>query len=329
MKKTDSIAKKIRKRGELALTRMALRWIPRWSRRTVVRFAWMAGGIASILPGRSSRVAWANLDLVYGDQKTRAEKRRILRGSCRTFALVMLDVFWYAEDTKRRIEETVTFDPALDEVFQERAQMCITAHLGNWELLGHAVSIRGYPLSSVAAPLVNPAVDAYLARLRAVSGQIIIPRDGALRGMLRTLKAGGKVALLLDQNTRPSQGGVFVDFFGLPVPISDAGAALAIKTRADILFGFCIPDAAGNYTVHTHPKLTPPTGEAGRDVVNEYTQGIARAIEAAIRQHPEAWLWMYKRWKHMPADADSDRWPFYVKQRWPIPYNAPSTSADR
>lgn len=304
-----------RKRGETLLTRIALAWVPRWKRRSVVRFARWAGFIASLLPIRTRKIALANLDLVYGDTLTPVEKRRILRGSCRTFALVMLDLFWYAQNTEERIRQTVAFDPALDEVFTPTAQMCITAHLGNWELLGHAVSIRGFPLSSVAAPLVNPAVDTYLAKLRAVSGQIIIPREGAIRGMLRTLKSGGKVALLLDQNTRPTQGGVYVDFFGLPVPISDAGAALAIKAQVDILFGFCIPDAEGNYYVHTQPKLSPPAKSGAGDAVYDFTQAIAAAIERTIRQHPEAWLWMYKRWKYVPADADRQRWPFYAKQR--------------
>lgn len=326
-----STAKKLRKRFETLMTRLALLWVPRWSRRSVVRMAWMSGTVASCLPIYMRRVARANLDLVYGDELSRAEKNRILRGSCRTFALVMLDLFWYARDTRQRIQETVIFDPGLDEVFSSRAQMCITAHLGNWELLGHAVSIRGFPLSSVAAPLVNPAVDEYLAQLRTVSGQIIIPQEGALRGLLRTLKSGGKVALLLDQNTRPEQGGVFVDFFGLPVPISDAGAALAIKTGADILFGFCIPDADGNYYVHSCPKLCPAADQAGRDDILKYTQAIAKAIEQAIREHPEAWLWMYKRWKHVPDSGTDPRWPFYAKKGMPVmttdqPSPSPATS---
>lgn len=314
-----SALKRLRKRFETAMTRLALWWVPRWSRRTVVRTAHIFGTVASVLPVYMYRVALANLDLVYGSTLSKSEKRRILRGSCRTFALVMLDVFWYAHDTKERIEQTVTFDPGLDEVFTHRAQMCITAHLGNWELLGHAVSIRGFSLSSVAAPLVNPAVDQYLARLRTVSGQIIIPQEGALRGLLRTLKSGGKVALLLDQNTRPELGGVFVDFFGLPAPISDAGAALAIKTGADILFGYCIPDEHGNYYVHTSPKLVPPPPGSGRDQVLAYTQAIAKSIEDAIRAHPESWLWMYKRWKHIPVDDHHPGWPFYAKKSLPAP----------
>ena len=308
--------KRWRKKAETTLTRFALWWVPRLSRPMVVRLAHVAGAVAWRLPLRLRRVALTNLDIAFGDTRTAAEKRQILRAACQTFALVLLDIFWFSVDTRARIERHVRFDPAMDELFQKKAHMCITAHLGNWELLGHAVSVRGNPLSSVAAPLVNPAVDEYFSRVRRVSGQIIIPRSGAIRAMLRTLKEDGKVGLLLDQNTRPSEGGLFVPFFGLPAPISDAGAALALKTGADIMFGFCIPDRNGEYYVHTAPKIVPGdlASDDKQEQVRQLTVRIAGAIEAAIRAHPTAWLWMYKRWKHIPPGADPAAYPFYARR---------------
>lgn len=308
--------KALRKRIETAITRLALRWVPHWQRATVLRTARFLGHIGYLLPTALRRVGLTNLDLVYGEAKSKEEKQAILREAFQTATLVFLDIFWFAEQTRERIESLVTFDPQLDELFQRKAHMCITAHLGNWELLGHAVSVRGNPLSSVAAPLVNPAVDEYLARIRVVSGQIIIPRDGAIRGMLRTLKEDGKIGLLLDQNTRPRQGGIFVDFFGLPVPISDAGAVLALKTNADILFGYCIPKWDGTYYVHSCPKIIPSevSGASKDEQVLKVTQAIATAIEQAIRAHPTAWLWMYKRWKHVPPDRSISEYPYYAKR---------------
>jgi Kdo2-lipid IVA lauroyltransferase/acyltransferase len=309
------VTKRVRQALETWLTRVALRVVPHWSRQTVMRVARVAGTVAYYLPLSLRRVALANLDIAFGDTLGKAEKRRILREACRRFALVFLDIFWFARHTRERIATHVTFDPGLDELFQRRAHMCITAHLGNWELLGHAVSVRGNPLSSVAAPLINAAVDEYLLHMRQVSGQIIIPRAGAIRTMLRTLKEDGKVGLLLDQNTRPQEGGVFVDFFGLPAPISDAGASLALKTQTDILFGFCIPEWDGSYYVYTAPKIVVSEWPlTDRDImVRQLTSKIAETIEQAIRAHPEAWLWMYKRWKFVPPSQDRARYPFYAK----------------
>lgn len=310
-----SALKQLRKKCETVLTRFALWFVPRISRLSVVRLARFSGTVAYYLPTRLKRVALANLDIAFGDDMTTAEKKRILKQSCQTFALVLLDIFWFSKKTRERITQHVTFDPGLNELFQKKAHICITAHLGNWELLGHAVSVRGNPLSSVAAPLVNPAVDEYFGQTRRVSGQIIIPREGAIRKMLSTLKHDGKVGLLLDQNTHPAEGGIFVDYFGLPAPMSDAPSSLALKTNADILFGFCIPKWDGTYYVHTAPKIVPAEtpGESKEDKVRTLTHQIAETTEHAIRAHPEAWLWMYKRWKFVPPDRDRAEYPFYAK----------------
>lgn len=308
--------KRWRKRAETWLVRFALMVVPRFSRKGVVRWAAVIGWIAARIPLRERHMALANLDIAFSDSKSATEKRAIYQASCRTFALVLLDIFWFSRDTRERVLEWTTFDPGLDELFQKKAHLCVTAHLGNWELLGHAVSVRGYPLSSVAAPLVNPAVDVHFAKVRKASGQIIIPREGALRTMLRTLKEQGKVGVLLDQNTPPHEGGVFVDFFGLPAPMSDAAASLALKTQADVLFGFCIPDETGKYYVHTASpiRITDVQGEIKDAQTLWLTRAIAKTTEEAIRTHPGAWLWMYRRWRYIPEGADRERFPFYAKK---------------
>ncbi len=312
--------KVLRHRLERALTRLALHWVPRWSRQTVCRVARILGHWAATWPLYSRHVARANLDLAYGDQLTAREKKRLRRTAYQTFALVLLDIFWFTRDTRARVQQWVQFDEGLAaELFQPRRHVCVTAHLGNWELLGHAVSLRGYPLHSVAAPLVNPSVEPYFARTRIVSGQVIIPQSGAIRQLLRLLKQEAKIGLLLDQNTKPSRGGRFVDFFGLPAPVSEAGALLAIQMQADILFGFCIPGRDGRYRVHSaapiRPGATEFEGMTKEEQATQLTQRIATTIESAIRQHPGAWLWMYKRWKYVAPGRSRAEYPFYAKPR--------------
>ena len=299
---------------EVWLTRFAVAVIPSLPRPVVVKLAHGLGAVASWLPGKTKRIAAANLDIAFGDTLSAKQKQQIYRQSCQTFALVLLDIFWFSKHTRERVLAHTQFDPELAaELFQPKAQLCITGHLGNWELLGHAVSVRGYPLHSIAAPLVNPAVEPYFLKTRTASGQVIFSRDGAVRAMLRTLKQGNKVGLLLDQNTSPAEGGIFVDFFGLKAPISDAAIALAKKTDADLPFGFCIPDRRGNYTAYTAPAIRIHTLE-GEDAIATGTQMIATTLETAIRRHPHAWLWGYRRWRFIPAGADESRYPFYAKR---------------
>jgi Kdo2-lipid IVA lauroyltransferase/acyltransferase len=134
--------------------------------------------------------------------------------------------------------------------------------------------------------------------------------------MLRILKNGGLVALLLDQNTQLNEGGVFVDFFGVPATVSAAGASLAYRTGTGIAFGFSIPDANGCYHIHLPPVINPPPyrRENADQATLELTRQITRVYEDMIRAHPECWLWMYKRWKHIRPGDSRERYPFYSSE---------------
>jgi lauroyl/myristoyl acyltransferase len=253
-------------------------------------------------------VGYVNLDIAFGEGMTRDEKRRILRRSFQSFALALLDTFWFAQETGERIKTLVRFGPEYERLFRTAAQICVTGHLGNWEVLGMAISMRGYPLMSVAAPLDNPRVDELFNRVRKTTGQLVVSKHGALRALMRRLRDKEKIALVLDQNTKPSDGGLFVDFFGLPAPFSSAAAALALRTHAEIQIGICIPQPDGSYLASL-PFEIPVEGDEAA-----LTQHIAKGIEDAVRANPENWLWMYKRWKYVAPGRKREEYPFYAKE---------------
>ncbi|HEY8241304.1 MAG TPA: lysophospholipid acyltransferase family protein, partial [Kiritimatiellia bacterium] len=180
---------------------------------------------------------------------------------------------------------------------------------------GMAFSFKGYPLTSVAAPLDNESLDNIFNRLRETTGQRVVSKHGAIRSLLRVLKDGGKVGLVLDQNTKPAEGGLFVDFFGMPVPVSSAPAALALRTGSDLYLGACLPDGRGGYEV-TSPLLLPAPGPCANETeqIQAFTQLITRAVEDLVRKHPEHWLWTYKRWKYVGPGRRRDEYPFYAKE---------------
>ena len=297
---------------ESELSRLALRWIPSRSRRTILRLARFLGDAGYALSPSLRAVGRANLDIAFGDTKSASEKSGILRQSFRSFALVMLDTFWFSRDTEARVAANLRLDPGFDILFRPKAQICITGHMGNWELLGITMNLKGFPLVSVAAPLANPDVDEVFNSLRNVTGQQILSKHGAIRGLLKTLKSGGKVALLLDQNTRPADGGVFVRFFGLEVPVASAAAGLWAKTGAELLVGACIPQPDGTYFAPAPDVVSIPP-DADRDDLVARTQAITSALESWIRRYPQYWLWTYKRWKHLPPGANANAYPFYAK----------------
>ncbi|MCE9614047.1 MAG: hypothetical protein K8T26_07200 [Lentisphaerae bacterium] len=300
--------KPIRQVGEAILVLAALAIIPLFPRALVVRLAWGMGDVGRWCSPSLRRLARANLDLAFGDSKSEADKAAIVRESYRVFALMLLDLFWFAVFSQRRLRRWVTFDDSIHHYQATRPALVVTAHFGNWEVTGQATVLLGETISSVATPVKNPVVEYILGVVRGRTGQEIARRAGAVKAMLAVIRRGGRIALLLDQNTLPHEGGLFVNFFGLPVPVSRAAASLARHTKAAVVMGYCKVDAAGRYRVFAQAPLFLHTLDE-----TAATQVIIDRVEAIIRDCPGHWLWMYKRWKYVPAGAPRERYPYYAR----------------
>ncbi|MGD9782275.1 MAG: lysophospholipid acyltransferase family protein [Kiritimatiellia bacterium] len=311
-------AKKIRQAMEAPLMRLGLATVPRLPRKAVLALARAIGAAAYAFSARDRRLGLENLDWAFGNAKTPAEKRRILRESLQHFALTMLDLLWFTRDSAARMERWFVAAPSLEAALARRAaRVGVTGHFGNWELMGRYWALRTGAIMSVAMPLENPAVDAILREARQVTGQQVVAREGALRKLVRFLRDGGTVGLLLDQNTAPEEGGVFADFFGTPAAVSPAAGLLAPMTGAEIIFAYALPRADGTYGGEM-PRWIPAEEIAALDrkgAAQELTRRITGFYEEAIRARPECWLWSYKRWRHVPAGMAADGFPSYAKPR--------------
>ena len=288
----------------------AMRLIPSLSRKAVTRLAHLMGRLAWIIALRDRHIAMANLDLAFGDTRTAREKKLIGRQAFTTFAQTGLDYFWFSRDREQRMREWTVVDEAALKWMQPGRLVGITGHFGNWEILGWLFVMHGATLSSVAKPVKNPLIDAEINRIRRLSGQHIVPRDGALRALVRALKSEGTVALLLDQDTLPAEGGVFIPFFDVPVPISSAGAGLALKLNAPIILTYCVCNSEGRYSCYVRDVFTPGMieGMSSEDV----TAMITASLEAEIRRNPGCWLWSYKRWKRRLPGVPPAKYPYYA-----------------
>ena len=292
-----------------------LQWlIPLLPRGAVVGLSRLAGRIACLLPLREKRIGMKNLDAVFSDSKTAQEKRRILATSFATFTLTMLDVFWFAKNPEKRIPKYVETDPSFEPFFEDKAKICITAHFGSWEIIPQTVALRGVDISAIAAPIKNKAVDCMIIQQREKTGQTIIPRKGALRVLIARLRKKGKVGFVLDQNTSEREGGIIVDFLGLPMSVSAAPAAMAYRTGTEILFGFCMPQPNGKYRLYSTGTLQPPPFDKAQNTAKEalkLTQKIQNHISTEIRAHPEYWLWSYRHWRRTPGKTYPPDYPNY------------------
>jgi len=178
-----------------------------------------------------------------------------------------------------------------------RPAVYITAHLGNWELVGMAITGMGVPLSVVYAPQGNPVLDRLLQAKRRTLGCRFIGKKNALRSLLSELRSGRSVGLLPDQRM---DDGEPLPFFGRDTPSPVTPAWLAIRTGSPLIPVQTERTGDACYRVIFH-KPVDTTGRASeREAVVQVTAAINRLFEDWIRQHPEQWLCMKRRWPDIP-----------------------------
>lgn len=293
----------------------ALSWLP-YS--TVRRLANALGWCAYHLAQRPRRIALANLDVAFGDTKTRAEKERIALCSMQNFANSMLTLMWSRRASPEKLNRLVEVDAESMERAREvlargKGVVCVTLHYGNWELFALAAGTHGFPLHIVTETLRNTALEQQLQRLRSATGNRIVPQKGAAMKLLRALRCGEVVILITDLNPPVEGGGEWLEFFGLPAFSNVAAAALAVRTGAPLFSCHAIPLAEGRIRVVYGPEIPyTVTGDWETDLERISQQCLAH-FEQLIRQRPELWLWSYKRWKHR-RDQDDPRYPFYTSK---------------
>jgi Kdo2-lipid IVA lauroyltransferase/acyltransferase len=157
----------------------------------------------------------------------------------------------------------------------------------------------------VARPLDNLALDARLNAFRARSGNIVISKRRALPDILRLLRQGRGVAMLVDQNVQEADG-IFVEFFGRPAATTTAAAALAVKTGCALLPCYCEAKPDGRYRLVYEPPLEWTTSGSRQEDIARLTQALTTAIEGWVRERPEQWLWIHRRWKTQPRPPQAE-----------------------
>ncbi len=207
------------------------------------------------------------------------------------FELVCVEQIDAAPDAWVRWDDRSVLDAALA---RGKGVVFISGHVGNWELLARRVALAGYPCQTIAKETTDPRTTALIEKFRASSKLKSIWRGqpGAARFMLRALRDGQILGMLIDQDTDVQS--VWVPFFGRPAKTPRAAADLALRTGAAVVVGFCQRAADGRYRVVMRELST-----LGLDAVG-LTAALSQQIEAAIREAPEQWVWMHRRWKSPP-----------------------------
>jgi KDO2-lipid IV(A) lauroyltransferase len=173
---------------------------------------------------------------------------------------------------------------------RDKGVFVLSAHFGHWEVAAEWLAVHGFPQALVYRPLENPLMEAELAEARTRFGNSLIPKAGATREIMKTLKAGGIVDMLLDQKA-DLEHSVIVDFLGVPTPTTPSLARFVLTTGAAVVPLFSYPRGTG-YTFMIEP---PILAEAG-DTETTLTQKCNDALSGPILERPELWFWFHDRW---------------------------------
>ena len=249
------------------------------------------------LPARRKKLAASQVAMCLGTDE--AESRRIAKESAVRFGPMLFEVLRFPVILRRmadyvEIEGTEHLRAMLEK---GKGAVIATAHAGNWELMGGALSSAGFPIIGVAMRQRDAAMDRFINEYRRLVGMHITYKDD-VREMFRMMKEGWIVGLLADQDTNKHDG-IVLDFFGQPTNCVPGPAAMARSAGIGIIPGYITRRKDGTHKIILHAPVEVPRTKDKRADIRTAEQAVNRVLEQHIREHPEEWFWLHDRWKSM------------------------------
>lgn len=290
--------------------------------KAVKGLAFLGGNVMNMIPSVRKLVR-ANI-LAAMPELSEKEAARIGRESLKNLAWNMLEFIWLDGEPDRIRRCYCMRQETGDMHKQAKAEgkrfIYVNPHLGSWEASGVAGAFyTGMTMAAIAKPVTNPYLNKLLnTEKREKLGLKVLFTKGAVRGAVKALRDGMCLGTLVDQNTKVRYGGIFVNFFGIPVPSSPA--PMEIKNYCDkhnipveLLFGVSLRREDGRVESFCEP-LSKPFDQYTSQA--EVLQEFLDISERYIRQYPEQYLWLYRRFQHIPRGTSPEiraRFPYYAK----------------
>jgi len=259
----------------------------------------MLGNLAFTLLRYRRQVVMDNLNIAFGGEKEEAELVKIAAESYRQIAMSFIELI-IAPKLQKQIHQIMAPKDSL--LFQRLLQqgkglIAISGHLGSWELQGAAFTATlSEPLTVAAVQQSNPYINRFITKRRNEMGMQVAGTKEAMRLLLKALKNKQTIGLVADQNA--GYTAVFVDFFGKIAATQPGPAQLALKYNTPMLIAAAIRTGPGQF------KMISQQVEINKDdTLETLTQRHVKILENFIRQYPEQYFWMHKRWKHRPPET--------------------------
>lgn len=265
-------------------------------RRIAERLGAMYARLLDLAIPRLRRIADRNLTFAYPD-RDEAWRKRMIDGVFASVGRLLVVFARLPHIDHSNVGEWIRYE-GLEHYAHAKecgaGVLFATAHLGNWELSAYAHALLSEPMNVVVRPLDNPKIDELVEKRRALSGNTLLSKRDFARSIFQALRRNEAVGILVDQNSS-AENGAFVPFFGTLACANLTFAKLAARSGAGVVPGFATwNEKERKYVLRFYPAVAI-TGDAVED-----TRRIQAAIEAAVRETPDQWLWIHRRWKTRP-----------------------------
>lgn len=225
----------------------------------------------------------------------------IIRRSYRNMARTVGHAFWTCRNAAMRVAASgVMSERGHRFLAENKPAVTVSGHIGCWEILSQLAFLEGHRMMSVAKDIGTSGMTRLLMKSRTSIGQEIVHADGAFRPLMQGMKDGKSLGLLVDQVVKPKNGGVWVRFFGRPMPVSAAPAFFAAKGKAPVAVAWSRPLRDGRYRCEVVSTYSP---QAARDVWG-LTQACMDDLARIIRRHPSCWVLNYRYFRKTPTDDE-------------------------
>ena len=231
---------------------------------------------------------------------SKSKINKIAFGSYLSFCITLIEILYLPAISKSELESAVNYTdiPLMREKYNEgKGLIFLGAHFGNWEYIALSVAVRlEIPITVIVKTQRNTLVTNWLDDVRVRFGNKIVHLGISIRQVYKELKEKRIVAMVADQRG-PSEG-IRINFMGRKASVFSGPALLALKTGAPIIFGITIRQPDFSYKTAIEVISTDDLPEEDELKVTELSQRHATVLEKYIKQFPEQWFWMHKRWKY-------------------------------
>jgi KDO2-lipid IV(A) lauroyltransferase len=255
---------------------------------------------------RQKRIAMESLNFALGKEKNQDELKRIFRACFRNLGQGMMELIYFMGHPAM-IKEKVYFEGKenLDKALsQGKGVIAVSAHFGSFPLMLLRCAQEGYKTNAIIRPARDETIEKHFLKQRSSLGLNTIyshPRKDCVNHSIRVLRENQLLFIPLDQNFG-SAGGVFVDFFGEKAATATGPTIFARRTGAPIVPMFIVRDDNDVYKIIVEPAMELEDLSDEKESILINTQRITNKIEHYVRQYPQEWGWMHRRWKSRPAE---------------------------